>query len=408
MSPRPTRKPHALVLSRNYPNPEFPTLGLWAERMVAAAAPIADCTVVAPVPWTPPLLPHADSQRYRRVPRHRHAASGPVHHPRVLIPPGHRFHAQDARLQFPAIRRAVLDIHQIRPIDLIHAHLIYPDGVMAARLGAELGVPVITTEHALWQPWLDQWPAIRRQVLEAARQISTITVVSAAMERSVREVLGTGARVERLPNLVDDTVFRLPHPDERRDPNQLLFVGAVRHVKGLDVLVRALPSLVAQRPALRLVVIGEAFYGQWRRDEADVRRLCQEVGVADRVDFVGRRSSAAVAEAMRTSALLVVPSRRESFSAVAIEALASGTPVVATRCGGPEEFLSEATGGLVPVEDPAALAEAIGRVLAAPERFDLTALRQTAIDSYGMASGTTRIGALYHPLLTGDAESNTR
>jgi glycosyltransferase involved in cell wall biosynthesis len=89
----------------------------------------------------------------------------------------------------------------------------------------------------------------------------------------------------------------------------------------------------------------------------------------------------------------VVPSRRETFSLVTAEALASGTPVVATRCGGPEEILTEETGQLTDVDDPAALAVAIDAALA--RSYDPLALRRYAVERFGSAAASNRLGRLY-------------
>src|SRR4029453_16513874 len=88
-------------------------------------------------------------------------------------------------------------------------------------------------------------------------------------------------------------------------------------------------------PELRLSVAGGSFYRAYERDAAAVRDLVRALGVSDHVRFLGEVAPNDVAALMRKSALLVVPSRRETFSLVTAEALASGTPVVAPRGGGP-------------------------------------------------------------------------
>jgi len=98
----------------------------------------------------------------------------------------------------------------------------------------------------------------------------------------------------------------------------------------------------------------------------------------------------------------VVPSRRETFSLVTAEALASGTPVVATRCGGPEEILTEETGQLTDVDDAAALAIAIESAL--NRSYDRTALRRYAVDRFGNGAAAERLGRLYERV-TGLARS---
>jgi len=140
-------------------------------------------------------------------------------------------------------------------------------------------------------------------------------------------------------------------------------------------------------------VAGGSFYRAYERDAAAVRDLVHALGVRDRVDFLGEVAPNDVAALMRRSALLVVPSRRETFSLVTAEALASGTPVVATRCGGPEEILTEETGQLTEVDDAAGLAIAIESTL--NRSYDRAALRRYAVDRFGCGAAAERLGRLY-------------
>jgi glycosyltransferase involved in cell wall biosynthesis len=236
-------------------------------------------------------------------------------------------------------------------------------------------------------------------VEDAAPQVSRVTVVSTAVEQSVRDATGGLFRTSMLPNVVDESVFFPRTLDERRELDRILFVGAVRWVKGLDVLVRAVSILREEWPEIRLSVLGEAFYGQWRRDEVEVRKLCVALGVGDCVEFSGPATGPEVARAMRRSAMLVVPGRRESFSAVAIESLASGTPVVATRCGGPEDFISDRTGRLVQPNDPEALAGAILDVRRRQAEFDPNELRRFCVERYGREATRLRLKDLYEAVL---------
>lgn len=387
------RQPRVLVLARNYPNNAFPTLGLWTERLVAASTAVARPTVVAPVPYAPPFMPLASMRRFRTVARERTEGGVAVHHPRVPAGPGQLLHALDARLAFPTLRRAVLALHRADPFDLIHAHFIYPEGVIAGRLGAELGIPVVSSEHAMWRPWLDRHPSVRGQVERALPGISRITAVSEALRRGIIELFGEAVPVDVIPNVVDETIFTLPGENEPRDRDHLLFVGLIRHVKGLDVLVRALGHLLPDYPSLRLSVAGGSFYRAYARDAAEVHALVDSLGLRDHVRFLGEVSPADVATLMRRSTLLVVPSRRETFSLVTAEALASGTPVVATRCGGPEEIMTPETGELADVDDPAALAIAIETALS--RSYDRARLRQDAVERFGRAAAAGRLGRLY-------------
>lgn len=392
-------RPRVLVISRTYPSSALPGNGLWVARLVHAALPVADLIVISASPWAPAGFPLPEWQRLRRVPHQDVYEGVNVFYPRVPAGLVHLTHSFDAQLALPAIRRLATRLHEERKFALIHAHFIYPDGVIASKIGHELGVPVVTTEHANWRPWLDDEARVRAQVIKALAGIRVVTAVSDATRQTVLEVAGPLTQVELLPNVLDEGAFAAPTLAPRV-PDRILFVGIVRRVKGLDILVRALAILQAKRPKAHLRVIGSTLTRSGRRDEREVRNLAVSLGVADRIDFIGHIDPKEVSIEMRRATVLAVPSRRESFSAVTIEALASGTPVVATRCGGPEELLDNSVGRLVPVDDPAAMAEALSEVLQSPELFDPLTLRSHVLPRFGLAATTERINRLYQSVLT--------
>ncbi len=124
-----------------------------------------------------------------------------------------------------------------------------------------------------------------------------------------------------------------------------------------------------------------------------------ELGLTDRVEYVGKKPTPELARYMQESALLVLPSRRESLGLVLVEALACGTPVVATRCGGPEDIVTDDVGVLVPPEDPEALALGIEQVLARPSHYEPALLRTHALEHFGFDSVARRLEALYREAL---------
>lgn len=389
------KRPGALILSRNFPNRALPLLGLWTERLVRASREVVDPVVVAPVGYVPPGLPLRDFSRFRSIPRSTERGGIPVHHPRVPALPGYLLHRFDARLAYPFVRAVVDRIVERQRISVIHAHFIFPEGVIASQLGERYGLPVVTTEHAMWRPWLERHGSVRRQVLAALPGIDRISVVSQALGRTVRDIAGADTVIELLPNMVEEEVFTLGESEEGRDRSRVTFVGVVRQVKGLDVLVEALPRLIRKRPRAHLVVVGDPFFRRYRKDQEGVQALIRSLDLESRVTFAGPASPQEVAEHMRRSAVVVVPSRRESFPTVIPEALATGTPVVATRCGGPEEAVEDRVGRLVDVEDREGLADALAHVLSSPQDFSPQVLREYAVSRWGRAATVRRLRRIY-------------
>jgi glycosyltransferase involved in cell wall biosynthesis len=204
--------------------------------------------------------------------------------------------------------------------------------------------------------------------------------VSRAVHSTIESVLGDCPPVHVIPVGVDGDVFTLKpeRPDDGEE--RLLFVGWVNYVKGMDVLIESLTNVVRRRPRVRLTIVGGALFRHKRQQQEELLRAIAAKGLDTYVTFAGPRNAAGVAAFMRDSDALVLPSRRESCGSVLLEALASGTPVVATRCGGPEEIVTDDVGILVPPENPSALADALCAVL--ERAYDASRLRSYALSRY--------------------------
>ena len=372
-----------LVLARSYPSEVFPTLGLWTEQPTIRLAERCDVRVISPVPWCPPLPAAgalAQYARFRRIPLHDVRDGVEIEHPRFFVGPGTSLYPFEARAYAAGIARTVARLREDFPFDLVHAHLIYPEGVVAQRVARRYGVPFVVTEHAPWTGWLDR-TGIARQAVPAARAAAALMPVSRSVLASIEAYAGDGVRARVVPVGVDELRFVLgDESDRRRD--QILFVGWINFNKGIDILLTAMTRLAARDTPARLVLVGGSFYRNTRLQEERLRAHAATLGLGDRVQFVGRQPPDEVARLMAESAVVVLPSRAESFGAVLVEALACGTPVVATRCGGPEDIVTDDVGTLVPVGDADSLADAIGEVLASPGRYDPAALRASALERF--------------------------
>lgn len=388
-----------LVLSWNYPTAAAPQRGLWAERMCDAAARGADVRVIVPTPWVPPLVPFEALSRFRRIPARETRGAVEVYFPRVPGSIEYFSHDYDARLALPAILRLARELHRERPFDLIHAHFVYPDGVVASQVGEALGIPVMTSEHAFWTPWLVDQPSVGAQVARALPRIQLVTAVSEFLRKSISEYTRGAVELDVLPNVVDDTVFRPALA--RRDPNEVLYVGLVRKFKRVDVLLRGVAEARKTLPDLRLRILSANAFRAYSKDRREMHALITSLGLGRSVDVVTGSDPPAVAEAMRRAALVAVSStRRETFCSVAAEALACGTPLVVTRCGGPEEFFSEGDGEMVEADDPSAFARGLTSVLARQHEFRGDEIHARVVARFGRAAWSERALALYDRVAT--------
>lgn len=160
--------------------------------------------------------------------------------------------------------------------------------------------------------------------------------------------------------------------DPCEESHMLLYVGRMDPLKGVDDLLRALPYIIRELPSdwpchICLALVGgdaESSDESLRREMARLDRLKEELGVGSLATFLGRRDQDELPYYYSAADVCIVPSHYESFGMVALEALACGTPVVASRVGGLTYIIEDGTNGfLVPQGDPVALAGRISRLL---------------------------------------------
>lgn len=153
-------------------------------------------------------------------------------------------------------------------------------------------------------------------------------------------------------------------PFKPTDAPVVTTTGNIRRVKGHDVFIRAAASVVKQFPQARFSIAGDVLESDYF---SELQALVNELGIANRFHFAGGVSN--LRDHLASANIFVLPSRSEGFSNAIVEAMASSLPVVATSVGGNAEAVKEGvTGFIVPPEDPDALAAAIARLLADPNR----------------------------------------
>jgi glycosyltransferase involved in cell wall biosynthesis len=216
----------------------------------------------------------------------------------------------------------------------------------------------VFTPHA-WSWWVGGPGAWAYRLFE--RQTAGIADAIVAVSRDAAEVgrpvlRGRSDRMRVIPNGVDVDHFSPYGPAADRAPDLPLVVcvGRLTEVKGFDLAIRAVADLA---PSVRLRIVGEG------PDEASLRRLAERLGVTDVVELAGFRRDP-VAE-YRAADIVLVPSRRDAFSLVLLEAMAVGRPIVATRVCGASAL--QGAGVLVDAEDVSALASALRDLRDSPD-----------------------------------------
>ena len=248
-----------------------------------------------------------------------------------------------------------------KPYGLIYANS--QKATLAAMLARACGGgPVLWHLHDIMSPAHFGWLQ-RRAIAALSRHLARrVIVVSAAAQAALIQSGGNPSHITIIHNGIDPAPFRAL-PEKSRSAlraelglpaGQLVgLFGRITAWKGQRVLIRALPLL----PNMRALIVGAAMFGE-DAELAFLRALAAQLGVADRVDFLGYRSDAP--ELMRAVDLVVHCSTSpEPFGRVIVEALLAGTPILAAAGGASAEILGDAPGWQVRPDDPEALADAI-------------------------------------------------
>jgi glycosyltransferase involved in cell wall biosynthesis len=203
-----------------------------------------------------------------------------------------------------------------------------------------------------------------RMQRRVARRLPLVATVSAASADDIAAQMGVEReRIGVVPVGVDHQAFR-PLPEIARRPGRVMTTASADvALKGLVPLLEAIARVRQRRPDIELVVVGKL------RDASPTAGVLRRLGLADRVRFVADVSEETLVRLWAEASVAVVPSLYEGFSLPAIEAMACGTPLVATTGGAlPEVVGADGVAGLlVPPGDPVALADRIEAVLGNPE-----------------------------------------
>jgi glycosyltransferase involved in cell wall biosynthesis len=365
-----------LTLTTLFPNDAQPSHGIFVLNRLAklVASGAVSATVVAPVAWVPAIAHRTRHGALRSVPGAARAHGIEVLHPRYPVIP--RVGMSIAPwLLYAALAPLVRRLARRDPgFDVIDAHYFYPDGVAAVWLGQAVGKPVVVTGRGTDLNLIPSFAVPRRLIRRAAERAAGLITVCQALKDDLVALGLPPERITVLRNGVDLEVFR---PDDRTaararfgiapDRRVLGSVGHLIERKGHRLAIEAL----AECPDTDLVIAGGG------PERAALEARAAELGVGARVRFLGALAPAEVARLYAALDALVLASSREGWANVLLEAMACGTPVVATPAGGtPEVVAAPEAGVLARARDVPALVEAITRLFARP--IDRAATRRYA------------------------------
>lgn len=347
-----------------YPDSARPGHGVFVENRLRhlVGSGEVELRVVAPVPWFPSANPaFGQYAGFAKVPKREVRHGIDVIHPRYPLLPKIGMTVAPLLMAASTLSAVRGVIREGYDFDVLDAHYFYPDGVAAAMIGRLLDKPVVITARGTDLNLIPRYRMPRAMIRWAARQAAGLITVCRALKDVLVEFGIDESRVCVLRNGVDLSLF-LPPADRDKLREDLglhgpviLSVGYLIPRKGHDLVIRAAAAI----PELQVLIAGTG------EEETKLRNLVSELRLGDRVRFLGAVPHEDLARYYGAADALVLASSREGWANVLLEAMACGTPVVATPVWGTPEVVSTPEAGILARERSVdALTDAIRALLA--------------------------------------------
>jgi glycosyltransferase involved in cell wall biosynthesis len=259
--------------------------------------------------------------------------------------------------------------------DIIHAHNFLYAGVIAEFLKDKYGIKYIVTEHSSSFVRNKISNEKIRSIENVAKKASKVTAVSSSFNNILKEYIKTN--IDLLSNIVDDFFFQKKIQKKISNDFIFLHIASLDKNKNQELLIRSFEKIVKLNDEVYLNIAGDGYMRNF------LESLVKKLNIEKQVNFLGRIPQERVREEMMKSDCFVLSSNFETFGVVLIEALACGLPLIATKCGGPEDIVNEQNGILINVENQLQLEDAMMNMYKNVNKYDKEKLRNDAKDRFG-------------------------
>lgn len=271
--------------------------------------------------------------------------------------------------------------------DIIHSHYLLMTSAIS-RIVSKYHVPLVCTEH--WSQINS--PSLSKSIIasgkKAYEKVNRILAVSNQTVRSIKDKFGKDATV--MYNMVDDIFFNISNDEPTNSIFTFIAIGEMSdNRKGFDILLRAFSRYVRAGNTGKLYLRGHGIL------KVQYEELAKELGINDNVEFLSEMSHNELDSYISRSHVVVMSSRIETFGVVLIEGMAKGKPVIATKCGGPEDFITEEMGILVPIENDEELANAMISIKYNYDSYDKKRIKELCYQNYSQESIANKIVEIY-------------
>jgi glycosyltransferase involved in cell wall biosynthesis len=277
-------------------------------------------------------------------------------------------------------------------IDVIHAHVSFPCGYIAYLISKKYKIPFIITEHAGnfdGYKFLTKNKKLIPYVQQSIDNAAAIVAVSNHLKAIISQ--HTDTKISIIPNLIDDTFF-IPKNSTFDCFTFISISSRINTKKGFDELFEAIVNFIKQDATrnVRFIIGGNG------NDLGLINRwIALNPMIADKIIPVGTLTRTQVRDMLQQSQCFVLASHSETFGMVYAESIACGIPVIATKCGGPEDFIDNSVGILIPIKNVISLTQALNTIYYNHSKYDKEAIRLKFLSKLNMNKILNAYSELY-------------
>ena len=277
--------------------------------------------------------------------------------------------------------------------DLIHAHVAYPGGYVAQHLSKEFNIPYLITEHSGPFPPVS-FPStngLNPFLYDPLKNAQKVLAVSKSLQ-TILNSYDIGS--ECFPNFIDDQLFRLSQ-EKKNEVFTFIHIGRLSPEKDQFTLLKAAAELTSLN--FKLMIVGD---GPMKKNLLKVKN---ELKLRDKVDFMGEMDQEGVLHQLQKADAFILSSTYENFPVSILEAMACGKPVISTRCGGPEEMITDQTGRLVELGNHKELATVMKKLISNEIEFDSKVIRNEFEERFGTKLAVDRLRTHYEQVVSSNS-----
>ena len=277
--------------------------------------------------------------------------------------------------------------------NIIHAHFTHI-AAMSVTLKAKYNIPFVITEHSSHINKIKIDRKTKYFASNSYKYANTVIAVSSGLAQRIKQHFNMESVI--IPNVVDTSIFKMS--SEKNANFTFISVGSLIFGKGFDLLIDAFHQCNFEKN-VSLLIIGDGI------ERKRLEKQIEDLELTEQIKLLGQLPREAVQQNISASSVFVLASRHETFGVVYIEAMAAGLPIIATRCGGPEDFVNETNGLLIDVDNKRQLITAFQFMYQNADKFDHKQIASDCCAKYSEEAIVNELSKVYDSILNKNMKS---